>query len=143
MRAPKESPAETMLLQVMREIMGALASAVPGADETRKIIHDAAIEVAKRESQWLTTRQAAAHCGWSLRTFQRKRDELGIPYSEIFGDPEEDETGEPKKRVPLQRYLRADLDAVLAAHVVYPAGPQLIPFPSVALRASGRASSAA
>ncbi|HEX8312751.1 MAG TPA: hypothetical protein VF614_15625 [Chthoniobacteraceae bacterium] len=93
--------------------------ALPSKAEILAEFRAAATAVAERESQWLTARDAARHCGWSLRTFQRQRDELGIPRSEVDG---------------IQRYLRADLDAVMAAHVVYPDGAQVIAFPSVAMK---------
>ena len=112
------APAVALLERLLGRLEGTLL-ALPDAGEAREIFRAAALEVAERESQWLIAKQAAAHCGWSLRSFQRKRDELGIPYSEIDG---------------LQRYYRADLDAVLAAHLVCPAGPQVIAFPSLSLR---------
>ncbi len=121
---PTSNPA-TVLFE---RLAARLDAALPSAEEAREIFRQAAIEVAKQESDWLPAAAAAKHCGWSLRSFRRKRDELGIPYCEID---------------QLQRYYRADLDAVLAAHVVSEPGAQVIQFPSLALRDAAKASTAA
>lgn len=110
---------------------------LPPAAEVREIIRAAAVQVAEQATRWFDDREAAAHCHWSLRTFYRRRDELGIPYSEIFGDLDEAATAKKKtaRRVAQKRYLRDDLDAVLAAHMVYPASPLKIEqFPSQVIR---------
>jgi hypothetical protein len=115
---------------LVEQLTARLLATLPTSEEVRGIYRQAALEVAKAESDWLPAPAAAKHCGWSLRSFRRKRDELGIPYCEID---------------QLQRYYRADLDAVLAAHVVSQPGGQVIEFPSLALRdeAAAKASHAA
>jgi len=123
--APMPNPAAVLL----ERLTARLEAVLPSAEEVRAIYRQAALEAAKQESDWLPAPAAARHCGWSLRSFRRKRDELGIPYSEID---------------QLQRYYRADLDLVLAAHVVNQPGAQVIEFPSLALRAAAvKASNAA
>lgn len=105
--------------EAMELLLSRLEAAIPTADEVRAIYREAARQAMQRECDWLPAAEAARHCGWSLRTFQRKRDQLGVPYVEIDG---------------LQRYWRPDLDAVLAAHLVVPLGVQVLEFPSLKLR---------
>lgn len=119
MPGPKVEALAAALMERLTSRLEAALGALPDAAEVREIYRAAALETAATESQWLKAEDAARHCGWSKRTFVRKRDDLAIPYSEIDG---------------LQRYYRPDLDAILAAHLVAPLGSQVIAFPSLALR---------
>ncbi|MEQ1861860.1 MAG: helix-turn-helix domain-containing protein [Chthoniobacteraceae bacterium] len=91
---------------------------LPSSEEVRAIIREAAMDCAAKQLAWLTFAEAARHLGVCRKTFERKRRKLGIPVAQIDG---------------IQLVARADLDAILLAHLSAP-GATVIRFPSVELR---------
>lgn len=91
---------------------------LPSAEQMREERIEAYTRVERERRRWLTNEEAAAHLRMPMRTWERKKKELGVPVVKIDG---------------LIRYLMDDLDAVMAAHSSAPA-TSVIKFPSLELR---------
>lgn len=117
-RSQERAHSTPATLAMPQTLLASFAVQAPSEAELREIWIEACRRVVADRLCWLTNEEAAAHLKMPMRTWERKKKELGVPVVKIDG---------------LLRYLVDDLDAILLAHGSSPNG-SVIKFPSVSLR---------